>query len=80
MVTLTRSKSDETFPTYSLTSERGTLSYDHSFRSLSADGDLPPWVVADGYAWQCNDALMDGEDALWERMQGIYLDAIGDVL
>lgn len=73
MTTLTRTKTDATKPSYALTGPSGTLTYDSAFADLDADGDLPPWVVAYGYAVDCRDSLdQEGEEGLWTCMELLY--------
>lgn len=73
MTTLTRTKTGESLPVYTVEGPSGALSFEAAFAQLSADGDLPPWVVAYDYAVDCRDSLTeDGEEGLWTCMEMLY--------
>lgn len=67
----TRRKTDDGL--YELTGPHGTLTYEPTWASLSADGDLPPWIIAFSYGQECAAALRLSEDTLWGYMQNHYL-------
>lgn len=76
MTTLTRYLTDEDPPSYRLTGPSGSLTYDPTWGDLSADGDLPPWVVAYGHAVDCRDVFdRDGVEGLWACMETLYRQA-----
>jgi hypothetical protein len=73
VTTLTRAKDGRRF---NLSGPNGTLTYDPDDVALSADGNLPPRVVASRYATDCDVALNDwydgGEDRLWACMEMLF--------
>lgn len=73
MTTLTRTKTGEGLPVYTVAGPSGTVSFDAVFAKLSAGGGLPPWVVAYDDAVDCRDSLTeDGEEGLWTCMEMLY--------
>ncbi|WP_033338887.1 hypothetical protein [Catenuloplanes japonicus] len=76
MTDLTRTVEDGR---YELTGPAGTLTYTPprigqrlTDATLSADGDLPPWTVAAGYALDCARAHQNGAEALWAELEVLY--------
>lgn len=58
---------------FNIVGPAGALTYDPTRVELSADGELPPWAVASGYATDMDVALSDGgEAALWEALEAHY--------
>lgn len=75
---LIRVKTGDPIPRFEVRGRQGTLTYDPEHVSLSADGDLPHWAVASGYAVECDLALNDlpnggSEDTLLDYMVAHYL-------
>ncbi len=62
---------DEHGPYYNVTGPAGTLSYELG-GGLSADGELPPWAVASGYADEAHAAWNISEDRLWQWLEDHY--------
>jgi hypothetical protein len=77
MTSLTRSKTDDAAPSFTLSGPRGDLTFESETGSLSADGDLPPWSVAQDYANICAGIYArEGEAEMWAWLEVHY----GDML